>query len=127
MPSYEKSSRGNWRRQLRPVACFAMLGCMRWTAAPPNSGLSAPAALRLHLRDGGSVIVRNAVVRSDSIVGFAWGGGQDRIAVARSQVERFDIGETSEGKTFALVFGLIVVVLGGLLWVASHLYDNELT
>lgn len=126
MPSCGRSSQRNWHKRWRAMACFAMLGCMRWSAAPVNVGLSAPATLRLHLRGGGTVIVRNAVVQPDSIIGAPWGGASAgaRIAVARAQVERIDVGETDEEKTTWLAIGLVIVTVGGSAWLLVYAFRH---
>jgi len=69
--------------------------------------------------------VQNAVVRADSIVGIPWGStpAGSRVAVARAQVDRIDVGETDRDKTGALIFGIVVVTLGGaylILYEAFH-------
>ena len=54
-------------------AFLLMLGCTSWEPVPVNTVPSPSATLRVHLRDGTSVIVRDAVVRTDSIVGIRSG------------------------------------------------------
>ncbi|HEY9229270.1 MAG TPA: hypothetical protein VIP11_21665 [Gemmatimonadaceae bacterium] len=99
-------------------AFFLTVGCMRWNGVPLDSGLRGPTILRLHLRDGSTVTVREAVVRGDSIIGVRAGNAaaRSRIAVALAQVERAGVGETDNRRTAGLVFGLLVVV-----WLASSL------
>jgi hypothetical protein len=106
---------------------FLTLGCTHWSGVPVNAALDQPANLRLHLRDGSIVIVRNATVRADSIVGVPWGSAPlgSRVAVARTQVERVDVGETDELRTTGLVVGVLVVALGALAWLARAAIAGE--
>ena len=89
-----------------------------------NAAPMSPSTLRLHLRGGGDVILKNTVIRPDSIVGLPWGGGPVGLgAVACEQVERVDVGETEDIKTTGLVFGLVAVVLGAFAWTVTHFRD----
>ena len=82
--------------------------------------------MRLHLRDGNDVIVREAVVSADSIVGVPWGSVPKgaRIAVARAQVERLDVGETNQVRTVFLLLGILGVTLGTLSWLVRRSYTT---
>ena len=68
--------------------------------------------------------MRNAVVGPDSIVGLPWGGGPvgSRIAVARAQVERVEVGETDELKTTGLVVGIVAAVVGAFVWAIATIH-----
>ena len=107
-------------------ALFLALGCMHWTGEPLDAALGRRATLRLRLRDGSSVIVREAVVQADSIVGVPWGSAPrgSRIAVARTQVERVDVGEADELRTTGLVVGIVAIVLGACAWLAVAPYHD---
>jgi len=73
------------------------------------------ANFRLHLRDGSTVIVRDAVVRTDSIVGVRWGSTPGlQIAVARTEVERIEVAKMDELRTVGLIVSLAIVVRLGL-------------
>jgi hypothetical protein len=91
-----------------------------------RSTAARPATLRLHLRDGSSVIVREAVVRADSITGVPWGSAPRgaRIAVARTQVERVDVGQTDEIRTTGLLVGIVALALGGFVWSVRSSYTT---
>ena len=105
---------------------FFALGCVHWTGVPVDAALERRATLRLRLRDGSSVIVREAEVSADSIVGIPWGSAPrgSRIAVARTQVERVDVGETDELRTTGLVVGIVAIVLGAFAWLAVAPYHD---
>jgi hypothetical protein len=97
---------------------------MHWSGVPVDAATTRRPTLRLHLRDASSVIVREAVVSADSIVGVPWGSvpAGSRFAVPRTRVERVDVGETDPIKTTRLVFGLAVVVVGAFAWAVAHIH-----
>jgi hypothetical protein len=106
-------------------AFFVAFACMNWVGMPIKTVPSAPTNLRLHLRDGSSLIVRKAVVSADSIVGIPWGSAPEgsRIAVARTKVERVDVGETDQLRTTGLLLGILAIPVGTLVWLAKHFRD----
>jgi len=85
--------------------------------------------LRLRLRDGSTLIVREAVVGSDSIVGLPWGDAPagSRVAVARAQVERIEVGKTDKLRTAGVIVGIVLGVLGGLAWLVVSSPWHEAT
>jgi hypothetical protein len=113
-------------RTVTSGAFFVALGCMQWSAVPLNPAAGEPMTLRLHLRDGSSVIAREAVVSADSIVGLPWGSAQkvERVSVARAQVEQVDVGETDPIRTTYLILGIFAAAVGTLVWQSKkYSYD----
>ena len=64
----------------------------------------------MHLRDGTSVIVRDAVLRSDSIVGTRSGSRPPLpVAVAHDQVQRVEVAQTDRRRTAIVGVGILVL------------------
>jgi hypothetical protein len=59
----------------------------------------SPMTLRSYLRDGTKMVVREAVVRPDSIVGLSSSAASWRVAVARTEVEGIDVSQTDKSRT----------------------------
>jgi hypothetical protein len=106
-------------------ALFVALGCMHWAGVAVNPVPGASTTLRLHLRDGSSVIVREAVVSADSIAGTPWGSVPkgSKVSVARAQVERVEVGELDPLRTSGLILVILAVPVGTLVWVVRHFRD----
>ena len=123
-------------RHLRGIArqvvfgvVIPLLGCTYWSGTPVDLAPRGPANLRLHLRDGQTVIVRNAVVRADSIVGLQAGNTPPglQIAVARAEVDRVEIARIDGPRTAALVVGLVILGFVAVACLTLLAYANEPT
>src|SRR5262245_26199844 len=93
-------------------AFLLMLGCTSWEPVPVNTVPSPSATLRVHLRDGTSVIVRDAVVRTDSIVGIRSGSMPPLpVAVALAQVQRVEVAETDRRRNATVLINVGILAL----------------
>lgn len=113
----------NFQSVAHPVLIGALLlalGCATWSSVPVSALPQGSANLRLYLRDGDTVIVQGAVVRTDSIIGVRWGSTTPglRMAVALTQVERTEVARTDRTGTALLIY---VASMG----LALLAYSNE--
>ena len=81
--------------------------------------------LRVYLRNGTSVIVRDAVVRADSVVGVRSGSMPPApIVMALTQVEHVEVAETDTFKTAAVIVGGAILGLAAVavafVWAYAH-------
>jgi hypothetical protein len=87
------------------------LGCTGWKAVPVDA-VPSPSTLRVQLRDGSSVTVRDALVRDDSIVGIRWGSMPPLpVAVALTQVQRIEVAETDRARTITVIVNVGILAL----------------
>lgn len=105
------------------VLAFSAAGCHSWHAqtSPTPDAISTQAGrgpVRVTRRDHSQLVLVNAQVMGDSIVGQA-GSPPQRTAVAMADVERIDTRATSAGKTAGLVLGVAAVAFAALLVAAA--------
>src|SRR5215831_2632797 len=107
------------------LAFVVMIGCMHWRATDLKPVPTPAPPLRLHLRDGSTLIVKEAVVSADSVLGVPWGSVPkgSRVAVPRAQVERVDVGEVDANRTTGLIFVILAVPVAVLFCAARHFRD----
>jgi hypothetical protein len=112
----------NLPRMLRVcvIAVILVSACTRWHPLPgaslAESGSERLGHLRLVLRDGTELELRDATLGRDSIVGFG-GETHARLAVARAEVTDVDSRQPDDVGTF-LVGALTPVLLSSLLLLA---------
>jgi hypothetical protein len=106
------------------------IGCRGWIETPivPDTGIGMPqrGLLRVTRTDGAIITLRDAVVRSDSIVGFLTDRPGLRAAVPRSDVTKIEArGDTTPRgvgiawKTYQAVFLVSVVALAVVVYMLS--------
>ena len=98
------------------LAAWCAAACTRWSApyaGPPalSPGYEWPRA-RLDLRNGSSLIVYDAHVRSDSVVGMVRRQGLEPISVSLQDVSGIQVRELDGVRTLVLVSAIV----GGILW-----------
>jgi len=108
-------------------AFLLTLGCTGWQSVPVDAVPSRSATLRVQLRDGTSVIIREATVRADSIVGVRSGSMPlVPVAVALTQVARIEVAETDRSKTAKVIIGVAIFGAAAfalaLVWAFSHVH-----
>ena len=106
-----KRSRG-FRRATVVVALVLFLSsCLGWTVqdfGSPGAGGGRIAAARVVLKNGEQLLVRNAVVQEDSLVGADPGGG-GRVSLGLDQIVRLERRSLSdEGQAAIVVTSLAV-------------------
>ena len=102
---------------LRRIVRHALLGtlsltlaCTGWHGVPIQALPSPVASLCVHLRDGTNVIVRDAVVRSDSIVGVVSGSMPPvPTALALAQVDRVEVAEVDRARTAHAIVNVTIL------------------
>ncbi len=98
---------------------LATAGCYSWhqKPLPPGEPLRpAPGSLRLTLADGRRMVLANASLSGDSIVGYGRRGQAIGFTGARmGEVVRLEMERFSAGRTAALAIGLAAVVGAGVL------------
>ena len=116
------------RRSLRPplvsLVCLGVLlnGCQTWarydvpTGTAPSSGVAAGRPVRVNMRDGTELMMRDARVIGDSVVGEGT-GAMGRIAVPVAGVRTVRELRTNKGLN-ALLAVTAGMALGGLALVA---------
>ena len=120
-----KGVRCNLAQRALFVAFLLTHGCTGWRGVPLEAVPSPSPTLRVHLRDGTSVILRDAFVRADSIVGVRSGSMPPApVVVALAQVERAEVAETDRSKTAAVIVGATILGLSAfgllVLWAVTH-------
>ena len=113
------------RSSLRRATCLALLltqltACMTWRPVPgtldQQAGVEPISSARLRLRSGAELVLRDATVRSDSVIGYTE-GPRDRRALSVADVASIDRRSLSAGRTAGVVVGgaaVAVVVMYGL-------------
>ena len=115
-------------RRLASLILLALYlpACSRWMEqtqpVPQVVAEKRPAELRLHLRDGRQVDLRDPRVEGDSLVGRersvqagpVLAPVHSRAAYALTEIQRYEAKEADTGKTW-LVAGGIVLVLGAVI------------
>lgn len=116
--------RASARRLTLPLlAVLAASGCTTWgpqRLPEPSSSQSLPSPVRVTRADASTLVVFDATMAADSLVGFT---GDDpasrlRVAVATSEVRKLEAKKTSAAATvgivaaIALALGAVVVALG---------------
>jgi hypothetical protein len=107
------------------------IGCRGWieTSILPDTGIGMPqhGLLRVTRTDGAIITLRDAVVRSDSIVGFLSDRPGLQAAVARTDVTKIEArGDTTPRgvgiawKTYQAVFIVSVVALAVVVYILSN-------
>jgi hypothetical protein len=93
--------------------------CRAWIEKPivPDTGTMVPqrGLLRVTMTDSAKITLRDAVVRSDSIVGFYSDAPTVRDAIARIDVAKIEsrIDTTPRWIRIVLVYEAIVMIVGG--------------
>lgn len=103
------------RTSARCLVLVLLAGCTSWhprTSPSPGSHTAYDHPVRVVRKDHSDVVLREAYVIGDSLVGRA---GETRAAVALSDIERVDERELSFARTSGLLFGLAAVAVGALL------------
>ena len=92
-------------------ASMTLSGCHGWRSQtnPPSGALPNPA--RITRTDASVVVLRDAEVSRDSIVGQV-DGGAGRVAIPLSQVQRIDARGMDGGRTALLGVGILVGLFG---------------
>lgn len=106
------------RASARFLAIVLVAGCATWhpQATPsPRSNKAFDHRVRVVRKDHSEVVLREAYVVGDSLVGRA---DTARVAVALSDIDRLDQRELSFVRTGGLLFGLAAVAVGALLIVS---------
>lgn len=86
------------------------LACTGWYRVPVEAVPAPARTLRVHLRDGTSVIVRDAVVRADSIVGVVSGSMPPvPAALALAQVEHVEVAEMDRTRTAHAILNVAIL------------------
>jgi hypothetical protein len=89
-------------------------GCMTWGRQPtpePSSSRRLPDPLRLTRKDQSMVMLEDAVVSGDSIVGYA-GGARVRVAVALADVQTVQARSTNFFATVGMTTAITLAVIG---------------
>ena len=95
------------------------LGCRAWIEKPivPDTGTAVPRGdlLRVMTTHSITITLRDAVVRSDSIVGFYPAAPTVREAIARTDVTKIELGvdTTPRWVRLAVVYETVVIIAGG--------------
>jgi hypothetical protein len=111
------------RLALPLLLAVAAPGCVTWNPQPtpePSSRERLPDPVRVTRSDAGTVLLFDAALAGDSIVGFTGGGSASgqRVAVAMSDVRRLEARKTNAAGTAGLVaaaalaLGVVIFALG---------------
>lgn len=105
------------RRNLTFVLLPALFatGCYGWSGKPtptPESTQQLPDPVRITRNDAATLVLREATVSGDSIVGYTEGSPEtrQRVAIALTEVERVQGREVSFVKTAGTSFAITLVV-----------------
>lgn len=103
------------------LASMTLSGCQGWRAQTnPPSGAQLPNPARITRTDESMLVLRNAAVSHDSIVGqVGRSGATERVAVPLSQVRRIDARRMDGARTALLGAGVLVGVFGLVVLAAS--------
>jgi hypothetical protein len=108
---------------------LALAGCASWHRTGPTAQLppAHPKTVRAHLKSGSTLVIENAYVIGDSLVGNVPGKlpfdpvrhrdrikAGPRVAVALADIERIDVKKVNPWRTTAFI-----VVLGGIVFVVG--------
>jgi hypothetical protein len=96
------------------LASMTLSGCHGWRSQTnPPSGAQLPDPARITRTDASVVVLRDAAVSRDSIVGQVdRSGGTERVAIPLSQVRRIDARGMDGGRTALLGAGILAGLLG---------------
>lgn len=113
-------------RSSRTVVALALLasvilsGCHGWRPqTSPTAGAQLPNPARVTPMEGSEIVLRNATVSQDSLVGTGERG--QRVALPLSQVRRVEARRVDGGRTALLVGGILAAVLGLVALAASNI------
>ena len=107
------AARSSWPRTVCVALILTQLAaCMTWRPVPATpdqqSGAEPIARARLRLRSGAELSLRDARVRSDSVVGYA-DDPRERRALPIGDVASIERRQLSVGRTAGLVLGAAAV------------------
>ena len=104
------------------------VGCRGWIEkpiVPDTTGKTQPSLVRITKTDSAVIVLRDFVIRTDSIVGFVAAGPLVRTSVARTDVTKIEVrgdttprGARTAGKIYlgylAVAMRVLAVLVGGL-------------
>ena len=89
-----------------------LAGCLSWRPATPPPRSDTSWTLRVHLTDGSSTKVTDAVVWPDSIVARPWGApAEKRVTFLRAEIRAVEAGRVDAFKSTLAALGIVVGVL----------------
>lgn len=106
---------------------LALVGCMTWTQpAPPGPSLSRVSQhpIQIARTDHSTIIIKNASVQGDSLIGVAADGSNARISIPISEIQGVSTRELDPGRSLALTGGIILSALGVLFIAAVIALSN---
>lgn len=94
------------------VWAVSLNGCTSWRVVEQPPGAEDPSTVRVTLKDGSRVEVRNAYAVADTLFGSGNWHFPESVVIPLQEIEEIESGHSETGKTLLLVLGIIAVGLG---------------